>query len=211
MGLYKKYDDTPIFTRLDGLDTSLAAANTTITTNRSDLENKNADQDELIAFLGSANSDRIDDINALKGINRNYLRRVKSTTDAISAGLEKNIMYDYQTLKTGTDIATSDAVTFTFKKAGIYLIDTSVSFNNLVKDPVEGNGWAYINFNCSHTRPKRRLGSTNYVQSGNITLNGSIVFKAAYNDWFFISANCGLGGDIFGHSEDRTFLDITEL
>ena len=77
----------------------------------------------------------LDDIDALKGINRNYLRRVKSTTDAISAGLEKNIMYDYQTLKTGTDINKSDAVTFTFKKAGIYLIDTSVSFNNLVKIP----------------------------------------------------------------------------
>jgi hypothetical protein len=213
MGLYKRYDDTALLTRVGDLETnldglnSLQNSNQDWTNNRIDLvEFKNDTQDTSISNLLLA------DINQ-NAINRTYLRREKSGSTTIPLGNNPvDIQYDYQVQgKLNGQLSTSDAITFTFNGNGVYLINTVVSFTDLVM-PGNTMGYCILNMIVEGQKLRRLAGDHPNGNVGNLSLGGSSVLIANAGTKFKIQAIAVDSGTILGHvPEARTFLEIFQL
>lgn len=206
MGLYKKYDDTALVTQINDL-TDLTLSNQTYNVDRMDaITLVNDGQAQTITDLLLA------DINQ-NAINRTYLRREKSGSTTIGTGNNPvDVQFDYQTQgKLNGQISTSDAITFTFNGNGVYLINTVVSFTDLVM-PESGAGYCIVNMVIEGQKIRRMNGDHPNGNVGNISLSGSTVLIANAGTKFKITATAVNQGTILGHvPEARTYLEIFQL
>jgi hypothetical protein len=211
MGLYKKYDDTALLTRVNDLEINtqgladIQISNQDWNNNRIDLvEFKNDSQDTSIANLLLADIDQ-------NAINRTYLRREKSGSGAVTTA-GSDVMFDYQVQgNLNGMISTSDAVNFTFNGNGVYLINTVVSFTNIVL-PQNLAGYCLINMVIEGQKLRRLAGGHPNTNIGNISLCGTTVLIANAGTKFKIQAVAESSADVLGQvPQARTFLEIFEL
>jgi hypothetical protein len=197
MGLYKRYNDTALLTRLDNVESSIT-----------DIVTDNDSQAQSLVTLFQADIDQ-------NAINRVYLRREKSGNGAVPFGTSPvNIQYDYQVQANLKDmISTSDAVTFTFNGNGVFLINTVVSMTDLVMPADPLRGYCIIDMVIGGGQKLRRLCADHPNGNiGNLSLQGSTVLIASAGTTFRIQATIVDSGTILGQvPQARTYLEIFQL
>lgn len=195
MGLYKRYNDTPLLTRMDNIEGSI-----------SDIVADNDSQAQSIVTLFQSDIDQ-------NAINRVYLRREKSgNTTVPPGGGATDVQFDYQVQGNLKGmIATSDAITFTFKGNGVFLINASVSCTDLVQSPLNETGYTILDMIIPGQKI-RRLSANHFKHLGNYTMHGSTVLIVNDGTQFKLQATIVENGTILGHvSQARTFLEIFQL
>jgi hypothetical protein len=196
MGLYKRYNDAPLLTRLDNVESSIT-----------DIVVDNDSQAQSLVTLFQADIDQ-------NAINRVYLRREKSSSTTVPLGNNPvDIQYDYQVQGNLKGIiTTSDAITFTFTGNGVFLINTVVSFTDLVmpNDPLRG--YIILDMIIPGQKKRRLAGDHPNGNIGNLSLQGSTVLIANAGTSFKIQGIIVDQGTIYGQVADaRTYLEIFQL
>jgi hypothetical protein len=209
MGLFIKYDDSGLKADLAALTQTQTTAVDQLNINTQSIADLNLLTEQQEAALIDL---QLDDINQ-NAINRTYLRREKSGSTTIPLGnAPVDIQFDYQVQgKLNGQISTSDAITFTFNGNGVYLINTVVSFTDLVM-PENGMGYCIVNMIIEGQKLRRLCGDHPNGNIGNISLQGSTVLIVAAGTKFKLQATAVDQGKVLGMVGDaRTFLEIFEL
>ena len=210
MGLTKKVDFSSIQTQIDAMKTTQDVAVDQLNINTQSITDVVADNDSQAQSLVTLFQSDIDQY----AINRVYLRREKSSSTTVPLGNNPvDIQYDYQVQGNLKGIiTTSDAITFTFTGNGVFLINTVVSFTDLVMPTDPLKGYIIIDMIIPGQKKRRLNGDHPNGNIGNLSLQGSTVLIANAGTSFKITGTVVDQGTIYGQVADaRTYLEIFQL